>query len=350
MISISIKKWKRRDIILLLERLEMYYSSGLQINLALFHLEDGLRKNQQISMVKIRQFVESGGLLSAGLDRYICLPKTISGLIEHGELSGNLTKTLTLAKSIMEKEEELLKRCTGALVYPIVIGLFTIVLTVGLLKGVMSQIVPMLKGLDVPLPFLTRLMIGLSEVVSSYGLYILFGCLGVFLVWKIFIIKTNTWKIVSQNLILKTPFLGNLVYNYHIALFLHSCGSLIESGLQVKDAYMRITASVSYIPLRHFLLVRTVDVARGISLGTVLNQKYTPSYVKPLLNAGETSGVLGLSTIRAGNIVDKEIEHTLKKFTSLIEPVMMVAMGCIVGALALSIMLPIYNISGALQK
>ncbi|MFA6553914.1 MAG: type II secretion system F family protein [Candidatus Paceibacterota bacterium] len=349
-IKLKNKKWKRRDIIMLLERLEMYLSSGLEINKALQISEEGLLPKQKISIQKLRLSVESGNSLFSGLEKFVHISKTTSGLIEHGELSGSLSKSLLTARLLLEKEDELFKKCTSAMVYPVVIGIFAGLLTIGLVRGVMSQIIPMLKSLHVQLPLVTKIVIYFSEILTKYGLHLFVGTIIALIISRIILRKYLVIRKFFQLLIIKIPIVGRLFYNYYLAVFLHSCGALVESGLSVKEAYSGTANTIQLIPLNQFLHDQIIKISRGLSLGTVIVHKDIPSYITALLNAGEASGTLGLSIIRAGNILDREIDHSLKRLTALIEPIMMVGMGCIVGAIALSIMMPIYNISGALQK
>lgn len=346
----SSKRWKRREIIQFLERLEMYLSSGLEINKALEVSLQGLKNKQKLSIQNLQKAIESGAPLYSALARFVGITKTTSSLVEYGELSGTLTQSLLTAKILLEKEDELLKRCTGAMIYPLVIGIFALLLTIGLVRGVMTQIIPMLKSLNVNLPFITKITITLSEIVTNYGLHISVSLILSAIVGRFIIKKYKKPRYILQSIIVRTPIVGKLYYNFYLAIFLHSCGALVDSGIAVKDSYEKIVTTIGLLPLNSFLQDQSHKVARGFPLGEVINHNRLPSYVSPLLNAGELSGTLGQSIIRAGNIIDKEIEHSLKKLTSLIEPVMMVGMGCVVGTIALSIMLPIYNISGALQK
>ncbi|NCW28743.1 MAG: hypothetical protein EBV83_10740, partial [Verrucomicrobia bacterium] len=92
------------------------------------------------------------------------------------------------------------------------------------------------------------------------------------------------------------------------------------------------------------------NISNGIPLGDIIAKKKMPQFVAPLIHAGEASGTLGNSLLRASLILDRDIENILRKITALIEPIMMAGMGCIVGSIALSIMMPIYDISKVLQK
>ncbi len=344
------KNWKRRETIFFLERMELYLSSGLEINKSLEICEQGVSAKQKDAIFRLRSAVESGSLLSKSLYQYAGVSQTLTGLIEQGELSGSLPKSLLSARLLLEKEDELIKKCTSAMAYPVIIGIFAGLLTIGLVRGVMPQIIPMLKSLKVELPIITKVVIALSDILTKYGLYIItglfiIGVAGILIYRKIRIIR----KII-QSTIIHIPIIGRLVHDYYLAVFLHSCGALIESGRPVAESYSNTSASISLLPLRDLLQREVVSVSSGHSLGSVIIGGKIPSYVASLLSAGELSGSLGSSIIRAGSILDRDIEHSLKKLTALIEPIMMAGMGCAVGAIALSIMMPIYDISRVLQK
>ncbi len=344
------KRWSRREKILFLERLELYVSAGLTINRALEISRNGLKRSRCLSVERVLSEVESGGLLSRALLENLNLPKTISGLIEHGESSGDLAKALSSARVLMEREDELFRKCTSAMAYPVIIGVFATLLTLGLVRGVMPQIVPMLKSLHVQLPVLTRMVIFCSEALTSYGLYLLgvVTLFGLTIVWSYR--KYFFFQSITHSLVLKFPIVGGLTQAYFLAVFLRSSGTLLESGLSISKVYSGTVRTLGLIPLRRKLLARESDLDRGIALSEVVSYPGLPSYIPPLINAGEISGTLGVSMTKAASIIDRDLEHSLKRLTSLIEPVMMVGMGTVVGAIALSIIMPIYDISRVLQR
>ncbi|MFA6295560.1 MAG: type II secretion system F family protein [Candidatus Paceibacterota bacterium] len=345
-----IKKWKRRDIILLLERLELYVSSGLPIDEALKISAEGISKRQKNDMEKVSGAVSAGGLLSYNLTKFIGISDTTTGLIENGELSGDLSRALLSARSLLEREDELLKKCTSAMTYPVVIGLFAVMLTIGLVRGVMPQIIPMLKSLNVSLPLLTRTTIAFSDNLTMYGIQALLVGIICLIIFSVAYKKIKFVRKIFQAVLMKIPITGTLLRNYAVVVFLRSCGSLIESGLPVTKAYEKTVFAVSFLPLKEVLLSDVSNISRGVSLGNIISNKNLPPYIAPLLHAGEISGTLGTSLLRAATILDRDIEHSLRRLTSLIEPIMMAGMGCVVGAIALSIMMPIYNISKVLQR
>ncbi len=349
--KIKSKKWKKRDVILLLERLELYISSGLVIDKALEIVCTGVSSRQKACIDRVHLEITSGSLLSKSLRNNIGLSATLSGLIEHGESSGELARALTAARRLVEKEDELIKRCTSALAYPVIIAVFSGLLTIGLVRGVMPQIIPMLKSLHVQLPLLTRIVMAVSENITLYGLYILIGAVLVFLAFSFSYKKLKLFRSACHSVMIRIPIVGSLYYRYSLSLFLQSCGALVESGLQVGHSFANTAATISLIPLYQILLAEIPQVQKGVSVGQVFFNKSRniPVYVPSLLIAGEASGTLGASFIRAASIIDRDMDHSIKRLTSLIEPVMMAGMGMVVGGIALSIMMPIYDISKVLQ-
>lgn len=340
-----------KDLMLLLERLELYISAGLPLDKALEVVGQGSSKKQRLSLGRVRDDIVSGGLLSKSFAKHLKVSKTLAGLIEHGESSGELLRALTISRTMLEKQGEALRKCTSALIYPGVIAVFASLLTIGLVRGVMPQITPMLKSLHVALPLLTRIVISISENMIAYGLYAAGGLFGVIIVFILLYKKVNWFKYAFQYMCIRLPIVGHLLFSYSFSLFLQSLGSLVESGVSVPRSYNNTVATISLLPLQKSLQNKSTDIHKGVSCGSIMFglSKQIPGFVPSLLSAGEASGTLGNSLIRAASIIDKDMDHSLKRLTSLIEPIMMVGMGCTVGSIALSIMMPIYDISKVLQ-
>lgn len=340
----------RRELMLLFERLEMYLSAGLSLDAVFDVLAVGVVPRYRSALIRIRQDINKGFLVSRSISQHIRISRTVAGLIEHGESSGELQKSCAMIRFILEREGELKSKCLSALAYPVIIGLFASLLTLGLVQGVMPQIIPMLKGLRVELPLLTRVVIFITDQSMSLGGYLIIGVIGliaVHIVWY----RVRSYRRFIHSVILYIPFVGGIVHAYALSLFLYSCGSLVESGISLSTAYANTTRTISFIPLATSFSRRISDIERGIQMSSILGgiSKRIPSYVPSLVSAGEASGTLGASLLRAATIINRDIEHLLKRGTSLIEPIMMVGIGCMVGGIALSILMPIYDISRVLQ-
>jgi type II secretory pathway component PulF len=331
-----------------IERLEMYISSGMQLGLAVAHAGHGLSKKQCLSLDHVRDQVEGGLALSSSLARQIGYPPSVIGIVSCGESSGNLPQALRLAHSLLEREDDLRKKCASAMTYPAVIGVAAGTLTIGLVRGIMPQITPLLTGMHADLPMLTKIVIGASDLIGAYGIWaVLFAlALAMLLVWSYR--KLNPFRSLAHRAIIHVPIIGELIERYSLAVFFHSMGALTESGMAADAAFEEAIIAVGLLPLRDRLAGSIKIVVHGGSLASVFADGM-PRYIAPLVSAGEASGNLSNSLSRAANILDKDIDHSLKRMTALIEPVMMIFMGTTVGGIALSIMMPIYDISKNLQ-
>ena len=294
--------------------------------------------------------VRSGRRLSDELISRIGVSDTAASLIGHGESSGSLAASLASARALLERQDELRRSCLSALAYPSMIGLASCGLVVGLVRGVMPQIVPMLESLHVPLPLLTRIVMCISDIAQAYGIYIAISCAASVAIALAAYRRSLSVRHIIQMILLKTPIIGMSVRRYAMSVFLRSCGSLIGSGLSSVEAFSSVARTVALQPVRLRLERQSAEVRRGVPLGIALERAGFPKDVSGLAQAGEMSGSLGASLVRSADIMDRDMSHMLKRLTSLIEPMMMLFMGGIVGAIALSIMMPIYDVSRILQK
>lgn len=337
-------------MIIFLERLELYLSSGLSINKAIEIMAEGVSKKRLVTTLLLLEHIESGNTLSGSLANTIHLPPAILGLIRNGESVGKLPKALSFSRDLIEREDELIKKCFSAMTYPVVIGFFAFILTIGLMKGVMPQIMPMLKSLNVELPLLTRLVMFVSDCISSYGLLVLVGGIILCSIYMYSYSKIIKVRFISHAILLRIPIIGKIMHLYTVSLFMRSMGSLVESGLPAVSAYESTASAISILPIRKAFESESDKIKNGVSISFAITKiNRVPSFVPSLVKAGEMTGSLGASLSRCSLIIDKDIEYALKKSTVLIEPVMMVGMGTVIGGIALSIIMPIYDVSKVLQ-
>ncbi len=342
-------RWNRRQKILLLEQLEMFVSAGLSVARGLEIVRDGRSDSVLISLDKAVRDVSSGIALSQVLSRHICLSRSLASIIEYGERTGDLAASLRSAKDLLMKEDELVKRCASAMTYPIVIGILAVVLTVGLIRIVVPSIVPMLVSMHIALPILTKVTIWLSQTIVSSGLYI-FSFLLVIILVSVFIYRRYAKvKKYSHKLIFHVPLVGNMIYSYSLSIFIRSLGTLVASGIPIVEAYSEAVHSVFFEPFLDDVGYGTEHIKSGLPPQDIFVNKNMPTFISPLISAGESSGSLGKSLLRVADIIDSDLDHLLKRITSLIEPIMMVVVGGVVGSIALSIMMPIYDMSKVLQ-
>ncbi|MCX6715852.1 MAG: type II secretion system F family protein [Candidatus Taylorbacteria bacterium] len=330
------------------EQMEMYVSAGLSVNEALDVIGKAAKKKRADSIQIMRKAVESGQNLSTTLENEVNLPSSVIGLVACGETTGSLAQTLKSCHALLDEQDELIKKVLSSMTYPIVIGIATVGLTIGLVQGIMPQIIPLLSGLHVDLPILTKIVITVSRLLINYGLMgaigacVLIGAL--FLVYKkVFLVRQFVHRCLMY-----VPIIGNLVSQYSLALFFQSFGAMIEAGISSDIAYEKAVSSIYLIPLRNRLEKFAGSLRGGEKIHIIAENM--PAYIESIISAGEASGNLGRSLERVASMISKELDYALKRLTALVEPAMMLGMGGMVGSIALSIMMPIYDISKTLQR
>ena len=336
---------------MLVEQLEMHARSGLSLDLAVQSFGESMPKRLRGKYMRTVGCLRSGKRRSAALGSEFQISGITLNLMDAGERSGTLPEALGTCRQALEREDELVKRCVSAAVYPVAIGFTTILLTIGLVEGVMPQIIPMLTSLHGDLPFLTRAVIWISKCIAAYwgqavGAGMILTIAVILLPKRIAGIR----KFLQEGAI-RTPILGSLLCSYSFVAFFGSLGSMLEAGVPSDKAYQQAADMVVLLPIRQKFLRKIQPLIRGEPFHTIAaGLPHMPGYAGQLIRSGEKSGRLGASILRIAAMIDRDLDHSLKRMTALLEPAMMLGMGGMVGSVALSIMMPIYDISKALQR
>ncbi len=349
--SIFTVRWKRREVMSLLEQLELFLSAGLAIDRALSAVQDVMSPRRSSDIGRICGMVREGRGLSESMSAYVQLPDQLWDLIRHGEASGTIAEAMSLARSILEKADVIRSKCVSASIYPIVIAVLSSILVIGLMRGVMPQIAPLLAGLDADLPILTRIVMRCSDLMTSYGIYAL--CVGICMsiAARSAYRHSVTIRWYVHSILMATPVIGMISVMHAWSLFFRSSGSMIQAGLPASSAYATMSSCMTLLPLRDRTSTSSSLIGSGSTWASIMRDMSlrVPRSAVALISAGEASGQLGLSLIRAADAADRDIERMIASTVSLIEPALMAIMGTAVGAIALSIMMPIYEMSRILQ-
>lgn len=291
--------------------------------------------------------VDQGQKLSQGLRRY---PKYFSemytNVLEIGEDSGRLGQNLEYITLQLEKSEALKKKIQGAMIYPLIILIGGVGLAFALTIFVLPKVTHIFKGFKVQLPFTTRVLIALSDFFQQYGIFAILGTLAliIFLVW---FIRGKVMRPITHWLILHIPVVKNISLHLNLALFCRTLGTLLQSGLTIDEGLKICGRSVSNFYYKKFLTDAYDKIKAGGSLTVVLRQNPTlfPAADTQIINVGEASGTLSKSLDYCSAMHEDEVDNLTKNLSTLLEPLLLLMMGLLVGFLALSIITPIYSIT-----
>ncbi len=336
-----------RDKLFFFSQLSVMLSAGVPVAVAL----DGIAR--QSDRLKLRAVlkevlaeVEGGSALSAAMMRH---PKvfepTAVHLVRAGESCGDLPGMLERVCQLLARDYELRKKLKGAIMYPMVMLGLAVTTIVFLFTFILPRFKTLYAGKEQFLPRPTRMLLQLGEFVSAQWILLLIALVAG-IVGLVFFLRTPRGKSVADIVMLSLPVLGGVIRKFSLARSVRSLGVLLQSGVPVLSAIelaRDLAASERLKNAWEYVRRRVADGGR-IHEG-MAGQGWFPGTLVQMTAMGEAGGSLEAVLVRIGEFYDKEAETAVSEATALIEPAMVIIVGCVVGFIAMSIMLPIFNMS-----
>lgn len=325
--------------------------AGLTLNESLSLLAEQSRRPQRRLLMDIATQVESGQGFADALSRYPhAFPEIFRHLVKAGEISGNLTENLFELASYLKKQNETRDKIRSAMVYPGVILVLSLTLTIFISIYVLPKITPIFKNMSLDLPIWTKIIIGFSAFMTKYWLASLAGLVFVIIV-LIGLRKLKFLRSLRHRLILIMPVINHISRGANLASGFRTLGVLLKSGFAVDEALTATSRSVSnYYYQAAFLNISAAAVA-GQSVGDSLETAahLFPPTTRGIIRVGERTGNLAEQCLFLATYYEAETDKTIKNLTTLFEPALLIIVGALVGIFALGIITPIYQISGNLK-
>jgi type IV pilus assembly protein PilC len=297
--------------------------------------------------------VNNGKFLADGLQKYEHLfGNFFINIVRVGESSGTLAKNLLYLADELKRSQALRTKVRSAMVYPIVILIATLAVAGFLTFYIFPKLIPVFAGLNVSLPLTTRIMLWMLSFGQDYGLYILGAIIAVIIAMKVIMAQVRGVRYFFDLIAIHAPVLSSVIVDVNMVNFSRVLSLLLKSGVKIVEA-LTITSATFNNEVYHDALAQSEDTMRkGGELGTYLAAKpgLFPPLVSGMVKIGETTGNLEDNLEYLAEYYDDEVDVRLHSLTSLIEPLMLMFMGLLVGFVALSIITPIYSISQGLSK
>jgi len=340
------------DKAILAKNLAVMQKSGLNIVDSLELLEESVRGRMKNIITNVKKSVESGNTLADSLGRF---PKVFTGsftsAIYAGEKSGTLSENLEHLSTQLQKEKELNEKVKGAMIYPIFVLSATFVLGMIVSFVVLPKITPLFQGLKIQLPLTTRMLISFSNLVTTHGVLLFTGIVStIFLIsW---LISQKFSRPVTHWLNLNIPVVKQIVINSNLAKFSRTLGTLLKSGLAIDEALMVTKDTMNNIYYKKALEKIGERISKGVALSVALREyeKLFPKMVNKMTSVGENSGSLEDILIYLSDYYEVEVDNSTKALAVVIEPALLLFIGGIVAIFTLSIITPIYNITGNIRR
>lgn len=348
-------KVKSDDIVMFTRQLSAMVSAGVPLLRALASLE---QHTESVALKKILALVikdvEGGSALADALGKY---PNTFSdvyvNMVRAGEAAGILDEILKRLAIQQEKNATIRKKVKSAMTYPMVLIVITILAFFGLMLFVIPQIGKILLDLggpDAELPVLTRGMLAISGILTGYW-YIILPILGGGIIFLLRYIKTPQGKFVFHHLVLKVPGVKLIIMKVAVARFARTFAALMGAGVAVLEALNVTAHAVGNIVYEKALIDAAEAVKNGDTLSSIIEKNALfPAIVAQMLAVGEETGQTDVVLLKVADFYEEEVDVAIDGLSAIIEPVMIVVMGSMVGLIAASVMGPIAGLAQNIQS
>lgn len=343
------EKISSMDILFLVRNLSTTTKAGLSIIESLdILIADTKKKLMKKILQGVQSMVKNGQSLSFSFNEYSnSFPPIFIGMIKAGEVSGQLDKTLTELAKYLSKEYTLRSKVKSALTYPIILLVASTVVVTLMLMFVLPQLTQSFISNNVELPLITKIFMFISSMLTWSFTLDIFVVLG--LIW--FFVYFNSTKIGKKFfffIISHTPVANDLIKKIALVRFARNFGNLIGSGLSVVDSLEISSSSMDNIDYNDVIVKIIDDIKEGITISEAFGKypKLFPNLLVSLITVGERTGSLEEILIDFADFYEEEVDNQLKELTSVLEPVLLLIMGLMIGSIAVSIILPIYQLIG----
>lgn len=340
-----------KERIAFVQNLAMLLNAGLSLidSLKTLQLETRTKPMKQL-IGHIIAAVEGGTPLWKAMDEQAFFTPYVIALVRIGEEAGNLARNMEYLALQQEKDIELKSKVKTAMIYPAIVLTLVLVVVVGLGGFVLPSLVPVLYSLGGELPFTTRMVIAVSDFFTRQGIVafpIMIGSIVTLILLHCF----TKFRVVTQWVVFRIPGIGRLAREATIARFGVILGGLLQAGVPLVEALNSLTEVTTIDAYRSFYS-RLRD---SISLGQTFqrsfhdiraSRKLLPVSVQQLVVVGEQSGSLSDVLLKIAQIYDRKASETAQKLPVILEPMLLLFMGALVGTIAFAIITPIYNVVG----
>ena len=333
-------------------QLATMFSAGLTIERALFFLKSE-EKNKRFknALEKIEDNVKKGLLFSDSLERH---PGVFSNLyislVRAGEVSGKLSETLEELSLYLETVEDTQRKVKSAMYYPVFIIIFLIVILFVTFTFLIPEFSSVYDQLGTDLPYYTVLMVNMSVWLQNNIFFVFFvSFASVFSVWLFTL--TNNGRLIRDRFFLKLPIFGNLIQQNILSKFGKTFGILISAGVSVLDSMNLIIKVVDNRVYEIALEDAKKEIENGIGISEALrNTNVFPPIMIQLLSTGEETGEIDNLSLKASEFYTKQVNAIVDRLTSLIEPLLIIFVGIVIGAVIVVTYLPIFHFGTALAQ
>jgi len=342
----KITKAHKSELIFFSRQLSSLLKSGIPIIVALSSIaEQAKNKLLKETINAVLKDIQAGVSFSQGLAKH---PDIFSDLfvsmVKVGETAGILDEVLDRLAQLGAQELEVKTRIKSAMTYPLILVTVAIIIVGFLLINIIPKFVVVFETYEAKLPLATQILLGISFLVRRLW-FLVIAAAGIFIFWFRRYIKTEKGRYTFDFYLLRLPLFGQLYLKLIVARFSRTLGALVKSGVSILEAL-----SVTEKTVGNSVISRVIDNIRSaITEGQSLAEPFKASGVFPptviqMVSLGEKSGKLDQMLTEVADFYDREVDYTVRNITTALEPLLLLGMGAMVAFIALSVLLPIFNL------
>lgn len=342
----------RRDLVLFTRQLATMISAGLPIVNGLAVLEEQTTNRRFREIINaVRIGIERGGTLSGEIAKH---PEAFFDFyvnsVRSGEVSGVLDTSLNYLADYLEREYDLVQRVRTAATYPLVVLVFTLLVAGAAVLFIVPIFVQVFSSFRVALPLITRVMLRVSQLVRGFwwaGLAIVaLGALAASAARR-----TDTGQRAVDTLMLRLPILGPLMLRLAFARFGRAMAVVIRSGIPILEGLAVVATALGNRPIGSQFEAAREEMRAGRSMADALRQQpMIPPMVVQMVRVGEETGAMEDVLNKIAEFYEREVDNSVKRFASVVEPILIVCVGGVVALVALAVLLPIWTLIATLPR
>jgi type IV pilus assembly protein PilC len=342
---------KTRDLIVFSRQLATLIESGITILSGLQMLEEQVSsKALKKALQRVIEDLQEGETLSGAMKKHpMAFPTIYSRMVELGERMGNMEAALRQVSAYMEKREALTSKLKGAMVYPA----FILLIAIGVVFLMLTTTLPAMMGLfaefETELPLPTRILIAVTDFFTVYRTNIMLGAFLVITLIALYV-RTSIGRRQKDLLLLKIPLIGSINVQGNISRLCHTMSILLKAGLPMAEIMNLIVQTMENVIFGQALERVRTEMMQGHGLSRPISQeKVFPSLLAQMVRVGEETGALDSNLETLAVFYEEEADRKIKVLTGMMEPLLMLFVGGMVGFLAVSVIMPMYTLMGGMR-
>ncbi len=349
--DLFIKKVTKKDMAVFCRQFFTMLNAGISIVKCL----DILEKQTENKAIKkaisnVYGDVQKGTTLSEGMKKQKRIfPPLLINMVEAGEVSGNLDVIMERMAIHFEKENKLENKVKNALIYPIILSIVAIAVVIFLLTVVMPSFISMFESSGFLLPRPTRVLLSISNCLRVYW-YLFIGIIVITIFSIIYLGKTEEGRRFFDNIKIKIPGVKKMNIKIITSRFTRTLSTLLSSGIPLLESLDVVSKVVGNKVVCDKLEMVKEDIRKGIPMSkTIKSMEIFPPMVDSMIKIGEESGALDDILYKTADFYDEEVESSMEKMTTMLEPILIVFMAIIIGFIVISMAMPMFEMINTIQ-